>query len=332
MKVAIVILNWNGKHLLEKYLPSVIAHSAGLATVYVADNASTDSSVTFLMNHFPQVKIIQNATNGGYAKGYNEALSSLTEELFVLMNSDIETTAGWLKPIVEAFKIDKKLGAAQPKILDLKRKSHFEYAGAAGGFLDYYGYPFCRGRIFDTLEEDRGQYNNNQSIFWASGACLVVRNELFWKAGALDELFFAHQEEIDLCWRIHAEGYTIKCIGQSAVFHLGGATLEQMNPQKTFLNFRNNLMLLLKNVSGYRIILILFFRLCLDGIAAIQFLLLGKTEHFIAILKAHFNFYSKIPHTLKKRRNTKKIKEYASLKSIVWKYFIRKNKHYTELF
>ncbi|WP_028374632.1 glycosyltransferase family 2 protein [Leeuwenhoekiella sp. MAR_2009_132] len=332
MKVAIVILNWNGRHLLEEYLPSVIAHSAHAAHIYVADNASTDDSVAFITQHFPQVTCIVNKSNGGYAKGYNDSLKGLSEDLLVLMNSDILTTKDWLKPIIQEFINDDQLGAAQPKILDLKRKTHFEYAGAAGGFLDALGYPFCRGRIFDTVEEDRGQYNDTLPIFWASGACLVVRNELFWKAGALDELFFAHQEEIDLCWRIQAEGFTIKSVGTSAVYHLGGATLEQMNPQKTFLNFRNNLILLLKNVSGFKVWIILFFRMCLDGVAALKFLLEGKSDHFFAILKAHFDFYSKLFLVIQKRRNTKKIRHYSKINTIVWTYFIRKIKHYNELF
>ena len=332
MKVALVILNWNGKHLLEKFLPLVIEHSADDAQIYVADNASTDDSVAYLKQHFPQIKCIQNTSNGGYAKGYNESLQGLTEELFILMNSDILTSQNWLKPIIKEFITDKNLGAAQPKILDLKRKSHFEYAGAAGGFIDRLGYPFCRGRIFETLEEDHGQYDDIAPIFWASGACLIIRNDLFWKVGALDELFFAHQEEIDLCWRIHGTGKTIKCIGKSTVYHLGGATLEQMNPQKTFLNFRNNLILLLKNVAGIQVWLLLFIRLCLDGIAAIKFLIDGKPAHFFAILRAHFNFYSKIFIVLKNRRNILKINNYYQINSIVWMYFVSKKKQYDETF
>ena len=332
MKTAIVILNWNGKKLLAEFLPSVIKNSAHLATIYVADNASTDTSVAFVQAEFPQVKIIQNASNGGYAKGYNDALQYLDEELLILMNSDIKTTSGWLEPMIKAFETDSNLGAAQPKLLDLKKKTHFEYAGAAGGFLDSLGYPFCRGRIFDTCEEDTGQYNDPLEIFWASGACLAVRKSVFWQAGALDEDFFAHQEEIDLCWRIKNLGYSIQYIGESVVYHLGGATLEQMNPKKTFLNFRNNLMLLLKNVAGFKVYPILFARMCLDGIAAFKFLTEGKPKHFTAVLKAHFNFYAQIPKLLNKRARTSGNQPYAKVKSIVWEYFIRKNKHYTDIF
>tara|TARA_B100002052_G_scaffold765_1_gene727 strand:+ start:525 stop:1523 length:999 start_codon:yes stop_codon:yes gene_type:complete len=332
MKTAIVILNWNGKKLLAEFLPSVIKHSAHLATIYVADNASTDTSVAFVQAEFPQVKIIQNASNGGYAKGYNDALQYLDEELLILMNSDIKTTSGWLEPMIKAFETDSNLGAAQPKLLDLKKKTHFEYAGAAGGFLDSLGYPFCRGRIFDTCEEDTGQYNDSLEIFWATGACLAVRKSVFWQAGALDEDFFAHQEEIDLCWRIKNLGYSIQYIGESVVYHLGGATLEQMNPKKTFLNFRNNLMLLLKNVAGFKVYPILFARMCLDGIAAFKFLTEGKPKHFTAVLKAHFNFYAQIPKLLNKRARTSGNQPYAKVKSIVWEYFIRKNKHYTDIF
>lgn len=332
LKTAIVILNWNGKKLLERFLQTVITHSEALATIYVADNASTDDSVSFVKQNFPQVQIIQNTTNGGYAKGYNDALEGLDEELFILMNSDIQTTPGWLQPVIASFSSDKRLGAAQPKIKDLKKKTHFEYAGAAGGYLDALGYPFCRGRIFETCEEDIGQYNDIKAVFWASGACLTVRKEVFWQAGGLDELFFAHQEEIDLCWRIQNLGYSIKAIGTSEVYHLGGATLEQMNPQKTFLNFRNNLMLLLKNISGAQVYLILFARLCLDGIAALKFLAEGKPKHFLAILRAHFNFYSLIPKLLKNREQTAGTKNYAAINSIVYKYFIRHKKYYTDLF
>ncbi len=332
MNIAIVILNWNGRHLLEQFLPKVLEHSLTQASVYVADNASTDDSVAFLTESFPQVKIIQNATNGGYARGYNEALERLEEDLFVLMNSDIVTSVGWLDPILEAFENDPHLGAAQPKILDLKRPDHFEYAGAGGGFLDYFGYPFCRGRLFDTLEKDDGQYNDRLPIFWASGACLVVRRSAFYEAGALDEQFFAHQEEIDLCWRIQAAGYSILHLGDSAAFHLGGATLEQMNPQKTFLNFRNNLMLLLKNVPGRKVYSILFLRMCLDGIAAVKFLAEGKLKHSLAILRAHFGFYAKVPSLLRLRRRTKKTKTYSTTLSIVWQYFVLKKKHYTDIF
>lgn len=331
MKTAIVILNWNGRELLEKFLPSVISHSADDATIYVADNASTDDSVIFVRNNFPEVRIIQNQVNGGYAKGYNDALRDLDEELLVLMNSDIETSPDWLKPIQEVFRKEADLGAAQPKILDYKRKTHFEYAGAAGGFIDKLGYPFCRGRIFDTLEEDRGQYDDIYSVFWASGACFVVRKKVFWEAGALDELFFAHQEEIDLCWRIQNQGYTVKSIGTSKVFHVGGATLDTMDPKKTLLNFRNTLYTLVKNVGGYRVIGIIFGRLLLDAVAGLKFLAEGKPGHFTAILKAHLSFYKNLPEILKKRKTNKKSKKYFKTYFIVWQYFVKKHRQFDQL-
>lgn len=331
MKIAIVILNWNGKHLLQEFLPVVYKHSAAQATIYIADNASTDDSIVYVTQHFPEVKIIQNSENGGYAKGYNDALKHVDEDLFILMNSDIATSPNWLDPIIEVYNTNPKLGAAQPKILDYKRPEYFEYAGAAGGYLDYFGYPFCRGRIFEELEQDVGQYDDNKEVFWASGACLVIRKSVFYSVGGLDELFFAHQEEIDLCWRVKAAGYSIINIGNSKVYHLGGATLEQMNPQKTYLNFRNSLILLIKNVSGFRVWFILFFRMCLDGIAAFKFLLEGRPKHAFAILRAHFGFYQKLGPVLSRRRQTVKLRSYSITKSIVWQYFILRKKHYTDV-
>ena len=330
MRVAVVILNWNGQDLLEKFLPSVVNYSED-ATVYVADNASTDNSIALVNKQFPTVKIIHNKTNGGYAKGYNDALKNLTEDLFVLLNSDVEVTKNWLQPIVEIFKNDATVVAAQPKILDYKRKEKFEYAGAAGGFLDKYGYPFCRGRIFDTLENDIGQYNDVAEIFWASGACLFVKADAFWQAGAFDEDYFAHQEEIDLCWRLQSLGGKILYVGASSIYHVGGATLANINPKKTFYNFRNSLLNLLKNVSGFKAFTAIFVRMALDAIAAFQFLIQGKPKHFIAILKAHFSFYSLIPKFLKKRKNTVKSDAYFYTKSIVFQYFIKKNRRFKNL-
>ncbi|MEL6812617.1 MAG: glycosyltransferase family 2 protein, partial [Bacteroidota bacterium] len=252
MSIAIVILNWNGRTLLEQFLPSVVRFSEG-ATIYVADNASSDTSVNFLRENYPGIKIIQNKTNGGYAKGYNDALRELSEDLFVLLNSDVEVSKDWLLPVLLEFNRDQELVAAQPKILDFKNKSLFEYAGAAGGYMDKLGYPYCRGRIFNTLEKDEGQYDDITPIFWASGACLFVKRSAFWEAGGFDEDFFAHQEEIDLCWRLQAKGGTIKYIGSSKVFHVGGATLTAADPKKTFFNFRNTLLTLIKNVKGTRV-------------------------------------------------------------------------------
>jgi GT2 family glycosyltransferase len=330
MKVAVVILNWNGKEILKQFLPSVVLYSQE-ATVYVADNASTDDSVAFVSENFPTVKIIHNTINGGYAKGYNDALRDLSEELFVLVNSDVEVTENWLPPVISEFTKDPSMVAAQPKILDYKNKSYFEYAGAAGGFIDQLGYPYCRGRIFDTLEKDEGQYNDIQKIFWATGACLFVKKEAFWNADGFDEDFFAHQEEIDLCWRMQSNGGVIKYIGTSSVCHVGGATLASGNSKKTFYNFRNSLLLLVKNTKGAQVCLIIFVRLILDGIAGIKFLFQGKITHTTAILKAHSSFYKLLPKFLKKRRKQATRLKYFTTRSIVWEYFINKKRTFKEL-
>ena len=323
MNVAIVILNYNGKALLEQFLPSVLEHSQQ-ATVYLADNASTDGSVAFVKEHFSKVNLIINTQNGGSAKGYNDALANLKEDVFVLLNSDVEVTQGWLSPILEAFKATKNVVAIQPKILDYKNKDYFEYAGAAGGYIDALGYPYCRGRIFNTLEKDTGQFNDSRQIFWASGACIAVKKEAFIKAGGFDEDLFAHQEEIDLCWRMQQQAGIIQYIGSSTVYHLGGGTLGVENPKKTFYNFRNSLLVMLKNNNRSAVWLILFVRMLLDALAAWQFLLSGKPSHFIAIFKAHLSFYSLVPRFIKKRyKHTQKI-AYYQIKSIVWMYFIRK--------
>ena len=323
MNVAIVILNYNGKALLEQFLPSVLEHSQQ-ATVYLADNASTDGSVAFVKEHFSKVNLIINTQNGGYAKGYNDALKNLKEDVFVLLNSDVEVTQGWLSPILEAFKATKNVVAIQPKILDYKNKDYFEYAGAAGGYIDALGYPYCRGRIFNTLEKDTEQFNDSRQIFWASGACIAVKKEAFIKAGGFDEDLFAHQEEIDLCWRMQQQAGIIQYIGSSTVYHLGGGTLGVENPKKTFYNFRNSLLVMLKNNNRSAVWLIIFVRMLLDALAAWQFLLSGKPSHFIAIFKAHLSFYSLVPRFIKKRyKHTQKI-AYYQIKSIVWMYFIRK--------
>ena len=321
VKVAVVILNWNGRQLLETYLPSVVAHSAE-AHIYVADNASTDDSVVFLKEHYPQITLIQNPTNSGYAGGYNEALKQVNEPLWVLLNSDVEVSPYWLDPMIAAFQNNDQLAAAQPKILDHRNPESFEYAGAAGGFIDKYGYPYCRGRIFDTLEKDEGQYNTAIDIFWATGACLFITKEAFETAGGFDERFFAHMEEIDLCWRLFHLGREVKCIPQSSVYHLGGGTLPSMHPTKTDYNFRNSLYCLAKNLNGFTAKKRIFVRMVLDGLAALRFLIKGQFGYVSAIFRAHMDFYRNYSDITKTKPTTYNTQNYYVINSIVWKYFV----------
>ncbi len=329
-KTAIVILNWNGKKLLEEFLPSVVRFSSE-ATIYVADNASSDDSVSFIKNTFPSVKIIQNTENFGFAKGYNQALRFVEEEYYALVNSDIEVTENWLDPIIELFENEPDTAIIQPKILDYKNKQQFEYAGAGGGFIDQYGFPFCRGRIFQTLEKDNGQYDDCIDIFWASGACFFIRKEIYRKLGGFDEDFFAHQEEIDLCWRAFNQNLKVKYCGQSTVYHVGGATLKDSNPHKTFLNFRNSLWMMLKNLPKKKLFPILFLRLSQDGLAGIKFMTEGKFTHLWSILKAHFYFYLKLFKFINKRES-KQYNNYYKIKSITYHYFVKKGKVFENKF
>lgn len=330
MKTAVVILNWNGKRLLQEFLPSVVKNSTH-STVYVADNASTDDSVSYVKSTFPEVKVIQNQENGGFAKGYNEALAGLKEEVFVLLNSDVMVTEGWLPPLLKVLEQDPQVAIVQPKLLDYKKKTHFEYAGAAGGFVDKFGYPFCRGRIFATLEEDQGQFEVKTPIFWASGACLVIRRLVYEELGGLDEAYFAHQEEIDLCWRAFNAGHKAMYVPESKVYHLGGATLNAMNPQKTFYNFRNSLFNLLKNVPGTKAYFLIFIRLVLDGLAGIQYLVKGKPGHTWAILRAHYGFYGRFGEMRKKRLKRFSPEKYEKVNSIVLQYYLLNRKHFKNL-
>jgi GT2 family glycosyltransferase len=332
-KVAVVILNWNGKELLEKFLPSIVQFTYHeIADIYVADNASTDSSITYVKQHFPSITIIQNKENGGYAKGYNDALKHIKAEFFALVNSDIEVTENWLEPIIDYFSLHKNTAIIQPKILDYKNKLYFEYAGATGGFIDKFGYPFCRGRIFDTVEKDELQYDKITDIFWASGACFFVRSDVFFQLKGFDELYFAHQEEIDFCWRAKNFGYEIKFIPHSVVYHVGGATLSSYNPQKTFLNFRNSLMTLIKNLPKNKIVSVIFYRLILDGIAGLKFLYELQPKHTFAVLKAHISFYKNFSIIWKKRNNTPtKTSNYYFTKSIVYQYYIKKKKLFSKI-
>lgn len=328
-KIAVVVLNWNGKDLLEKFLPTLIAYSKE-ATIYVADNASTDDSINILKTKFPEVIIIKNEDNYGYAKGYNVALKNLKEPYYCLLNSDIEVTENWLLPILSAFESDKDIAILQPKILDYKNKDKFEYAGAAGGFVDKYGFPYCRGRIFDFLESDLGQYNDNTPIFWASGACFFIKKEVYWSLGGFDEDFFAHQEEIDLCWRAYNKNYKVEYCGQSTVYHVGGATLKYNSPQKTYLNFRNSLLMMLKNLPANSLFSTIFVRLCLDGIAGIRMVFQGNFSHCLAIVKAHFGFYKRARIFYRKRAKNQEATYYKT-KSIVKEHFIKRKRKYSDL-
>jgi hypothetical protein len=330
MRVAVVILNWNGKSFLEKFLPGVIEHSPE-ATVYVADNASTDDSVEFLQRSFPNIEQILIDKNLGFAAGYNRALENLSEEFFVLLNSDVEVTSNWLQPLIELMDSDDLVAACQPKVLQYDRKTHFEYAGAAGGFIDKLGYPFCRGRIFDTLEHDSGQYDSVQEVFWATGACLVFRSSIYHKLGGLDSDFFAHMEEIDLCWRTKRAGLKIMVQPKSVVYHVGGGTLSRSNPQKTFLNFRNGLELLAKNLPKNRLISTFFLRLILDGVAGLKFLLSGNVADFWAIIRAHFAFYGRLKSTLAKRSGNFPNISPLYNRSIVVAYYLRGKKRFNDL-
>ncbi|MBK9193051.1 MAG: glycosyltransferase family 2 protein [Crocinitomicaceae bacterium] len=302
-KTAVVILNYNGKGFLEKFLPGVLANSKE-ASVIVADNCSTDDSVSFLKTNFPEVEIILNEENGGFAKGYNDALRKVEATYYVLLNSDIEVTPGWLNPCIQLLDENPDIAAVQPKILAWHDKTKFEHAGAAGGFLDKDFYPFCQGRIFENIESDNGQYNQNREIFWATGACMFIRAKLYHEAGGLDDNFFAHMEEIDLCWRLKSKGHKIYYCAHSHIYHVGGGTLSYMNPKKTYLNFRNSLYMITKNYQG-----ILFFkifkRLCLDGIAASLFFFKFQFRHFGVVFSAHMSYYSELSALLKKRKALK---------------------------
>ncbi|MBS1572600.1 MAG: glycosyltransferase family 2 protein [Bacteroidetes bacterium] len=326
MEVAIVILNWNGKNWLEKFLSSVVENSKE-AKVFVIDNASTDNSIDYLKNNFPEVEIIINDKNYGFAGGYNEGLKKIKAEVYCLLNSDVEVTPNWISPIINLFKKNPEIAAIQPKIKSYNQKEYFEFAGAAGGLIDNLGYPYCRGRIFDEVEKDTGQYDDEKEIFWASGCSLFIRSEDFWKQNGFDERFFAHQEEIDLCWRLINSGRKIFYTSQSVVYHVGGGTLNKQSTQKTFLNFRNNLTMLLKNLPLSKVFFVIFIRLCLDGIAGLLFWKQLGFAHLWAVVRAHFSFYIQSIGTWKLRQK-KTIKQYYHTRYIIISHFILKQKKY----
>lgn len=293
MNTAIVILNWNGAQMLRRFLPSVVAHTpAGSARVIVADNGSTDDSLAVLAAEFPAVEVVTLDKNYGFAEGYNQALRRVGEgyDSYLLLNSDVEVPEGWLQPMLDYMENHPDVAACQPKLRAHHTPTHFEYAGAAGGYIDSLGYPFCRGRIFDTVEADEGQYDQVADIFWATGAALLIRSAVYWEVGGLDGRFFAHQEEIDLCWRLRSRAYRIVCVPQSVVYHLGGGTLPKENPRKTFLNFRNNLLLLYKNLPQRRLRTVFFLRFWLDALASLVFLLKGEGRSFLAVWQARREF------------------------------------------
>lgn len=332
-KTAVVILNWNGKNFLEQFLPTVIRHS-NEAEVIVADNASTDDSIQYLKENFPEIKLIQNESNGGFAKGYNDALKHVDAEFYLLLNSDVEVTENWLIPLLKKME-DNQVAACQPKVKSHQNRSEFEHAGASGGFLDINYFPFCRGRMFNSVETDEGQYDHPTEVFWATGACLLIRSELFHASGGFDEDFFAHMEEIDLCWRLKRANHKIYVVPESVVYHVGGGTLPYSSPKKTYLNFRNSLFMITKNHEG-----ILFFKLMwrgiLDAIAAATFLLKGEFKQFGAVFKSHMSYYAKIRTFLRKRKALKKWHTEFNPAghfngNILWNYYAKGVKEFSKL-
>jgi GT2 family glycosyltransferase len=332
--VAVVILNWNGKALLEQFLPGVIRSEYSNLQIVVGDNASTDDSVAYIRANYPDIRLIINDANYGFAEGYRKLLDQVDAEYYILLNSDVEVPPNWIRPVINQMETDPLIAAAQPKIKWQREKSQFEYAGAAGGFLDMHGYPFCRGRIFDTVEADKGQYNDSIEIFWASGAALFIKSAAWREVGGLDPDFFAHMEEIDLCWRLKNLGYKIVYAPNAEVYHVGGGTLNANNPYKTYLNFRNNLIILQKNLPLSDAYSRIFVRICIDFIAWIRFMLQGKVEFATAINKAHWYFFQHLNANARKRGQKqlsfhKHTGQYNS--SIVYDYFIRKIQYFSQL-
>ena len=331
-KLAIVILNWNGRKMLETYLPSVVANTPPYASLVIADNGSTDDSLAFVEATYPMIRIVRLDKNYGFAEGYNRALAQIDAEYYVLLNDDVEVTPGWADPIMARFEDDKTLAVCQPKLLMHSDKKRFEYAGASGGFIDSFGYPFCRGRLFNTLEEDNGQYDDICEVFWATGAAMFVRKSVWREVGGFDGDFFAHMEEIDFCWRVRNRGYKIECCPQSVVYHLGGGTLPKGSSRKTYLNFRNNLSMLYKNLPQRRLRCVLTARFLLDYVAAFKFLFGGSMGDFRAVGRAHRHFLKNLS-TLKAKRRQLEQNEVNCIYhgGLLIKYYILKQKHYSQL-
>jgi GT2 family glycosyltransferase len=336
-EVAVVILNWNGVHFLEKFLPPLIEFTdQEIADIWIADNGSTDASLELVHQNHPSVKTIELGENFGFAEGYNRALDQIDAPYFVLLNSDVEVTENWLVPLYEAMKKNAGLGACMPKIKSWHDKDSFEHAGAAGGFIDKFGYPFCRGRIFNRIEKDTGQFDSDLDVFWASGACMAIRSELYKRSGGFDPFFFAHMEEIDLCWRIKNLGYKIRFCWESTIYHIGGGTLPKRDHKKTYLNFRNNIILLYKNLPGGKLFPILFMRLVLDWISMLQFLFRLELSNFFSVIKAHLFLLAHIGsiRNLRERNlavNGLRIHPEMFPESIVHHFFIKGNKYYRQL-
>ena len=329
--VAVVILNWNGKKFLKQFLPSVLASTYNNMRVVVADNASTDDSVAFVQQQFPTVEVLTSNENFGFAKGYNFFLQQVKSDYYVLLNSDVEVTKNWIEPIIELMEADKSIAACQPKLLAYHQKDTFEYAGASGGWIDTLGYPFSRGRVFDVLEEDNGQYNDAMPVFWASGAAFFIKAELFHAMHGFDDFFFAHQEEIDLCWRLQRNGYKIMVCPQSVVYHVGGGTLPTGNPQKVFLNFRNNLIMITKNMPLQQLIWKLPLRIALDAVSAWKELLSGKPGYWWAVVRAHFAYTAWFFTGTRKAGAGYPALQGVYHGSVVWKYFIQKKQIFSEI-
>jgi GT2 family glycosyltransferase len=336
-RIAIVILNWNGQKMMSQYLHTVIQYSMDKAVVYVADNASTDNSVEWLKENFPQVKIILLDKNYGFAEGYNRALRQISSEYYVLLNSDIEVTPDWLNPLIEYMDSHDDVAVCQPKLLSVMHKNQFEYAGAAGGYIDRFGYPFCRGRIFETVEEDKGQYDSQADLLWATGACLMIRSTDYWRVGGLDARFFAHNEEIDLCWRLRIVGRRIVFLPFSKVYHVGGGTLPKGNPMKTFLNFRNNLTMLYKCLPDKELQYVMRWRWALDYLAAWQTLILnGNYGDFKAIYRARRAFknwrkdFKEDRRRIQAERKGTEVPERKKY-SLLWQYYAKRKRHYSDL-
>lgn len=332
MKVAVVILNWNGRKFLEKFLPGVVACSEDTAEIIIADNNSSDESLSFLESEYPWIRTIKLEKNFGFATGYNLALKQVQADYYILLNSDIEVTPHWITPVIELMESDDRIAACQPKIRSFHEPEKFEYAGAAGGFIDKYGYPFCQGRLFQSLETDQGQYDVAREVFWATGACMFVRARVFHELGGLDDDFFAHMEEIDFCWRAKNHGYKIMYCPESTIFHIGGGTLPKNNSKKTYLNIRNNIIMLYKNLEEKRLYSVMAARIILDYVAAIKFLVDGGFKDMIAVLRAHFYFWWHLTKLRKKREKISHLKvSQIYWGNVVLQHYLHRKKSFLEL-